>query len=74
MLIQVYPYFYSNNKTIKIIEMKKILLLATAALLITGVSFADTGKDKKKKCAKGKSCCNKKAKSCCKDKDKTVAM
>lgn len=54
--------------------MKKILLLATAALLITGVSFADTGKDKKKKCAKGKSCCNKKAKSCCKDKDKTVAM
>jgi len=57
--------------------MKKALLLATAALLITGVSFADNGKGKKKKCAKGKSCCTKSAsatKSCCKDKNKTVAM
>ncbi len=34
--------------------MKKVFLLATAALLITGVSFADGGK--KKKCAKGKTC------------------
>ena len=54
--------------------MKKLLLLATAALLVTGVSFADSGKDKKKKCAKGKSCCDKKSKSCCKDKNKTVPM
>ncbi|MBC7886812.1 MAG: hypothetical protein H7Z13_02920 [Ferruginibacter sp.] len=38
--------------------MKKIFLLATAALLVTGVTFADNGK-KKKKCAKGKSCCSK---------------
>jgi len=56
--------------------MKKVLLLATAALLVTGVSFADHGK-KKKKCAKGKSCCTKSAaatKSCCKDKSKTVPM
>ena len=36
--------------------MKKVFLLATAALMITGVSLADTGK-KKKKCAKGKTCC-----------------
>jgi hypothetical protein len=28
--------------------MKKVFLLATAALLITGVSFADNGKKKKK--------------------------
>ncbi len=52
--------------------MKKVLLLATAALLITGVSFADVNKGKKKKCAKGKSCCSKDSKtakaSCCKDK------
>ena len=54
--------------------MKKILLLATAALLVSGVSFADNGKDKKKKCAKGKSCCDKKSKSCCKDKSKTAEM
>ncbi len=52
--------------------MKKVLLLATAALLITGVTFADGGK--KKKCAKGKSCCSKTMKSCCKDKDKTANM
>lgn len=38
--------------------MKKVLLLATAALLVTGASFADNGK-KKKKCAKGKSCSTK---------------
>lgn len=38
--------------------MKKVFLLATAALLVTGVTFADNGK-KKKKCAKGKSCCAK---------------
>jgi hypothetical protein len=55
--------------------MKKVLLLATAALFVTGVSFADNGK-KKKKCAKGKSCCTAKEKtekSCCKDKEKKTA-
>lgn len=52
--------------------MKKVFLLATAAFLITGVSFADNGKNKKK--SKGKGCCNHSAKSCCKDKDKTVKM
>lgn len=54
--------------------MKKLFLLATAALLVTGVTFADNGKGKKKKCAKGKSCCSGATKSCCKDKAKTVAM
>lgn len=54
--------------------MKKLFLLATAALLVTGVTFADNGKGKKKKCAKGKSCCPGSTKSCCKDKAKTVAM
>lgn len=47
--------------------MKKLILLASMAFLITGTSFADNGK-KKKKCAKGKSCCTKTTKSCCKDK------
>lgn len=57
--------------------MKKVLLLATAALLVTGLTFADNGK-RKKKCAKGKSCCTKAEKTtkagCCKDKSKTVPM
>ncbi len=52
--------------------MKKVLLLATAAMLITGLSFADNGK-RKKKCAKGKACCSQTSKSCCKDK-KTASM
>ncbi len=52
--------------------MKKIFLLATAALMITGVSMADTGK--KKKCSKGKSCCNKSAKECSKGTDKTAKL
>lgn len=53
--------------------MKKVLLLATAFMFVTGVALAD--KSKKKKCAKGKSCCTKdaKAKSCCKDKEKSTA-
>jgi len=55
--------------------MKKLFLLATAAFLITGVSFAENGKkDKKKKCAKGKSCCTKAAKSACHDKSKTAKI
>jgi len=51
--------------------MKKVFLLATAALMIVGVSMADTGK-KKKKCAKGKSCCADKAVE--KEKTKTVKL
>ena len=57
--------------------MKKVLLLATALMFVTGVALADKGK-KKKKCAKGKTCCTKESKtakaSCCKDKDKTAKM
>ena len=69
--------------------MKKVLLLATAFMFVTGVALADKGK--KKKCAKGKTCCTKSAgkascsktskdasatKACCKDKAKatTVSM
>jgi len=57
--------------------MKKVLLLATAFMFVTGVALADKGK-KKKKCAKGKTCCTKdakakEAKACCKDKDKSTA-
>lgn len=60
--------------------MKKMFLLATAALMVTGVTFANNeGKGKKKKCAKGKTCCSKDAsadkKACHKEKaDKTVKM
>ena len=42
--------------------MKKVFLLATAALLVTGVTFADNGKKKGKKCKK--TCCSKSGKSC----------
>lgn len=53
--------------------MKKILVLATAAFLVTGVTFADNVK-KGKKCAKSKSCCKKSGKSCGKEKDKTAKI
>lgn len=56
--------------------MKKVFLLVTAALLVTGVTFADNGK-KKKKCAKGKTCASKSVtaeKSCCKDKSSTAKI
>ena len=46
--------------------MKKVFMLLSAALLVTGVTFAQD-KDQKKKCAKGKSCCQKK--HCSKDKE-----
>jgi len=46
--------------------MKKLLMLATAAFLFTGVAFAHEGDGKGK--AKGKKCC--KGGKCCKDKDK----
>lgn len=55
--------------------MKKVFLLATAAFLVTGVTFADNGK--KNKCAKGKTCSSKSEtaeKSCCKDKTKTAKI
>jgi hypothetical protein len=45
----------------KPVNMKKVLLLSTAALLFAGVSFADHGK-------KGKKCCKKSSSSCCKSK------
>jgi len=51
--------------------MKKILVLATAALLVSGVTFADHVK-KGKKCTK--SCCKKSGKSCGKEKDKTAKI
>ena len=58
--------------------MKKVFLLATAAILVTGIAFADNGKKKSKKCAKGKTCCTKSTatatKSCCKDKAKTASL
>jgi hypothetical protein len=44
--------------------MKKIFLLATAAFLFTGVSFAHDGNGKK--CGKGSDCC-KDMKDCKKD-------
>ena len=54
--------------------MKKVFLLATAFLFVTGVAMADKGK--KKKCAKGKTCCTKETKTakagCCKDKAKST--
>ena len=54
--------------------MKKVFLLATAAMLVSAVSFATPTQDKKKKCAKGKTCC-KKSKSCDKVKlEKTAEL
>jgi hypothetical protein len=52
--------------------MKKVFLLATAAFLFTGVTFAnDVNKNKKKKsgksCTKGGACCHK-------SKDKTAKL
>jgi hypothetical protein len=44
--------------------MKKVFLLATAGLMFAGVVLAHDGeKGKKKKCAKGKTCCSKEAKT-----------
>lgn len=59
--------------------MKKVFLLATAGLMFAGVAMAHEGeKGKKKKCAKGKTCCVKDAKAkaaCSKDKaEKTVKL
>ena len=58
--------------------MKKVLLLATAALLVTGVTFADNGKKAKKssKCSKksGKSCGKESSNSSEKEKEKTAKI
>jgi hypothetical protein len=58
--------------------MKKVFLLATVAMMVTGIAFAGGDKGKKKKCAKGKTCCSKDAKAekkaCCKDKSEKTAM
>ncbi|MEN9571349.1 MAG: hypothetical protein RL172_2580 [Bacteroidota bacterium] len=60
--------------------MKKVLVLATAALLVSGVSFADNGKKCKKACCKKtekKECCKKSSgKSCGKtvEKEKTAQL
>jgi hypothetical protein len=53
--------------------MKKVLMLATAAFLFTGVSFAQEKTEKK--CAKGKECCKKEGgkESCTKDAAKAKA-
>lgn len=53
--------------------MKKLVVFASAACLMTAVAFGtNLDKGKKKKCAKGKTCCTKTAsaekKSCCKSK------
>lgn len=48
--------------------MKKVLMLLTAAFLISGISYANTG-DKGK--AKAKKCCTKGGKCCGKSCDKT---
>jgi hypothetical protein len=57
--------------------MKKLFLFATAALMMGSIAIAGSDKGKKKKCAKGKSCCAKEAKaekkSCCKDKANKTA-
>lgn len=52
--------------------MKKVFLLATTALLFTGVTFANDG-GKKKKCGKGKKCAGH-SKKCCKKSASTAAM
>ncbi len=59
--------------------MKNVLVLATAALLMGSAAFAcENGKGKKKKCAKGKSCCKTEAKaekkSCCSKGSKTAKL
>lgn len=57
--------------------MKKLFLFATAALMMGAVAVAGD-KGKKKKCAKGKSCCKKEAKAekkaCCSKDSKTAKL
>ena len=63
---------YSNLKTLKTLFMKKIMMLAVAALLTTGAVFACDGKKDCTKCKKEekKACgkdCKKDCKKCKKD-------
>ena len=51
--------------------MKKVFMLATAALLVTGVTFAHDGGKKK---GKGKKSCCANGKHCSKDEKKTAAL
>ena len=44
--------------------MKKVIVLAMAAFLVSGVSFANDHKHDGKKCAKAKEC-SKEGKECC---------
>lgn len=48
--------------------MKKVMMFAMAALLVTGTAFAGG-----KKCAKGKDCCKKEAKAKAKKADATAS-
>ena len=48
--------------------MKKILVLATAAFLVTGVAFAQEKTKAKESCTK--ECCKKDGKDCCKKDEK----
>jgi hypothetical protein len=54
--------------------MKRILILATAAFLVSGFSLAEYNKGKKKKCSNGSGCCKKSSKCCKKDKAKTANL
>ena len=49
--------------------MKKLLVLATAAFLVTGVAFAGEGKEKKECSKDKKECCKKGGKKACCKKD-----
>ena len=62
------PYFFYIYATKSIVYMKKILLMATVALLLTGTTFAQQKEKMKctKECCKGKDC----KKSASSDKDK----
>ncbi len=70
--IQFYITLYSYPKTLKTLFMKKIMMLAVAALLTTGAVFACDGKKDCTKCKKEekKACgkdCKKDCKKCKKD-------
>ena len=49
--------------------MKKVLMIALSAFLVSGVAMAQDSTKAKKECTK-KDCCKGKSKSCCKKGDK----
>ena len=49
--------------------MKKLVMLATAAFLFSGIAFAQTDKKNDGKEKGTKECCKKEGNKCCKDKD-----